>query len=92
MYYVTLNDHPKGKNNFLITNKIQFYKYNYHKLLKSLNIKTIDLDKPTKSQVHTCLNSENEIDKDKNLLISSCDYGLSYNVSKLKEIINKNMM
>ena len=89
MYFTTLIDHPGSKSNFLVTNKLQFYKYNFKRLLKSINFHTIDLNKPSKSQIHSCLQSKSKVDYNKNILISSCDYGLSYDLNYLKKLIKK---
>ena len=53
MYFTALTDHPKSKSNYLITNKEQFNKYNFKKLLKNIEYKTIHLNGPTESQIHT---------------------------------------
>jgi bifunctional N-acetylglucosamine-1-phosphate-uridyltransferase/glucosamine-1-phosphate-acetyltransferase GlmU-like protein len=88
MYYTALNDHPKSKSNYLVTNREQFNKYNSKKLLKNNIYQTIDLEKPTKSQIHTCLEASSRIDPNKNILISSCDYGLSFDIDKLQSKIS----
>ncbi len=89
MYFSALTNHPASKFNVLVTNKDQFYKYNFKRLLKDINYQTIDLKKISKSQIHTCLESKSKIDQNKNILISSCDYGLSYDLNNLKNQIKK---
>ena len=87
MYYYALNDHPVSKTNFLVVIEKEFNKYNYKKIIDNLNTKIIKIASGTNSQVETCLLAEQYINPDQNILISSCDYGLSYDDKKLKNII-----
>ena len=89
MYFTALTDHPKSKSNYLITNKEQFNKYNFKKLLKNIEYKTIHLNGPTESQIHTSLKAINQINHQENVLISSCDYGLSFDPKKLNMKLKK---
>ena len=82
---------PKASRNIFVILKEQVTQYSLDKVFKE-NIPSCDIvviDDVTDGMARTCLMAEHLLEKDKQLLISSCDYSFVYDEEKLKQIIDR---
>ena len=82
---------PRAMRYIFVILKEQSDSYQLDKVLKDgiENCKVIAIDKITDGMARTCLMAEHLLEKDKPLIISSCDYSFVYNEKKFQKLIEE---
>ncbi len=80
---------PKAEKNIFVILKEQADSYALDNVLKKniANCEVVVIDKLTDGMARTCLMAEHLLDKNKPLVISSCDYSFVYDDEKLQKVI-----
>lgn len=82
---------PKAKKYIFVILKEQADSYSLDRILKD-NMPDCDvviIEKMTDGMARTCLMAERLLDKDKQLVVSSCDYSFVYNDEKFQKVIEE---